>query len=277
MMKRILPICTLFLLAGFLYSCNDTFEPLEENTKYVYSIYGTLDVHADTQWVRVMPIGDRLFNDNPVHDGTIVTLTHLPSGNVTQLKDSMFVFAGPSYVWNYYTTEPLIPGNPYELKATATDGRFSYTRVVTAEELPLPRIDFDRSTDRGFVEGSNSQKLVVAVVKFWVQWIDDFGNWTDEETHAYSVLNTAFINQYTNVYRFQFDTRTLLTRSMGIPFSRIRLNKVELQVGSGLTSWPSYAGLSDEESIMPDVITNITDGTGYIATVASHKIIIPHR
>src|SRR5690606_26320138 len=121
-MKRYSELLVILVLTAITaWGCNDTFEPLQENEEYVFSMYGTLDVHADTQWVRVMPIGDRLFNNNPEPSGTVVTLTRLSTGDVITMNDSLFTFGGPSYIWNYWTTEPLQPGEPYTVTATAAD------------------------------------------------------------------------------------------------------------------------------------------------------------
>ncbi len=47
----LLTACCMLVLSG----CNRSFEPFKENNTYYFSIYGYLDVSADTQWVRVSP------------------------------------------------------------------------------------------------------------------------------------------------------------------------------------------------------------------------------
>ncbi|HAC16670.1 MAG TPA: hypothetical protein DCE78_12115 [Bacteroidetes bacterium] len=275
-MKRfpelLLTVLTVILISG----CNNTFEPLQENTKYVFSMYGALDVHADTQWVRVMPIGDRLFNENPEPNGTIVTLERLSTGDVITLNDSLFAFGGPSYLWNYWTTEPLFSLEPYKLTATTPDGRTSSATVLTTAPLPDPIIEYNNTLQRGNVDGQNEGRLVVARINFYIQVIDDLGRIGDEYLESISVLDTAYRNYNTQTYRFTFESRSLLTRRVGVPASRIIINRIFVQVGSGLVDWPSYSGLLEEEIVMPDVVTNVENGTGYVATVSS-KIIQVQR
>ena len=160
----------------------------------------------------------------------------------------------------------------YRLTATAPDGRTSSATVLTTIPLPDPIIEYNNTLQRGTVDGQNEGRLVVARVNFYIQVIDDLGRIGDEYKESFSVLNTAYQNWNTNTYRFTFESRSLLTRRVGVPASRIIINRIFVQVGSGLMDWPSYSGLLEEEIVMPDVVTNIENGTGYIATVSSKTI-----
>lgn len=73
--------------------CNQTFEPLQENDKYYFSIYGYLDAATDTQWVRVGPAREGI-NQQPDPTGIKVTLEHIQSGETVIMKDSLFASQG---------------------------------------------------------------------------------------------------------------------------------------------------------------------------------------
>ena len=255
--------------------CNDTFEPLQPNDKYVYSMYGTLDVTADTQWVRVMPIGDRLFNSNPTPNETVVTLKNLETNITVTLQDSLFEFGGPAFVWNYYTTVPIQPETMYELRATTTDGRYSSATIMTPKKLTPPNVGYNLIAERGEVDGLTDENLVVAEVTYWAQFLDDMGNWTDFEKYVISVRRNASVLPIRGTFKFTFDSRTLLNRAVGVPFNRIRIDNVYVRVATANSTWPSYVNLSDEEAVMPDVVSNVDNGTGYIATVSSHFLPVP--
>lgn len=265
----------LVIVLAIVSGCDDTFEPLQENTKYVFSMYGTIDVTADTQWVRVMPIGDRLFNDSAEPNGTVVTLRNLDTGITVTLNDSLFVFGGPSYVWNYWTTTEIYPETMYEIRAVARDGRASSVVVRTPEKLQIPTVNYSMIADRGEVTGVTNNRLVVAEVIYWTQYLDDFGKWTDPEKHVLSVRSGSFVNTYNGTFRFSFESRVLLPRVVGVPFARIRIRNMYVRAGTSEFFWPSYAGLSAEEAVMPDVVSNVVDGTGYIATISSHYLPVP--
>jgi hypothetical protein len=255
--------------------CDDTFEPLQPNTKYAFSMYGTLDVTADTQWVRVMPIGERLFNNTPDPNGTVVTLKNMESNVTITLEDSLFEFGGPAYVWNYYSTTPLEQETWYELKATTPDGRSSSATVRTPKRLSSPTVGYNNTAERGEVDGFTDENLVVAEVTYWAQFIDDLGNWTPFQKYVISVLGNASVIPIRSTFRFTFESRNLLSRAVGVSFNRIRIDNVYVRVATSDTTWPSYMDLSDEEAVMPDVVSNVEFGTGYVATVSSHYLPVP--
>lgn len=276
-MKRINLLIPAFLLIGIavISGCDDTFEPLQPNNKYAFSMYGTLDVTADTQWVRVMPIGERLFNNKPDPNGTVVTLKNLESNITVTLEDSLFEFGGPAFVWNYYTTVPLEPETMYELKAVAPDGRTSSATVKTPKQLIVPEVEYNMTAERGEVEGITDENLVVAEVTYWAQFIDDMGNWTGFEKYVISVLGNASVIPVRSTFRFTFESRNLLSRAVGVSFSRIRIDNVYVRVATADTVWPSYMDITEEEAAMPDVVSNVDFGTGYIATASSHYMRVP--
>lgn len=255
--------------------CDDTFEPLQTNDKYAFSMYGTLDVTADTQWVRVMPIGDRLFNNKPEPNGTVVTLKNLETNISVTLEDSLFEFGGPAYVWNYYTTTALEPETMYELRAVAPDGRASSATVMTPKRLSIPEVEYNNTAERGEVEGITDENLVVAEVTYWAQFIDDLGNWTGFQKYVISVLGNASVIPIRSTFRFTFESRTLLSRAVGVSFSRIRIDNVYVRVATADTVWPSYMDITEEEAAMPDVVSNVEFGTGYVATASSHYMKVP--
>lgn len=114
--------------------CDHPFEPHAPNTIGPFSIFGYLDVNADTQWVRVTPIRQQLLTDPEPLDA-VVTLEHLASGRVVMLRDSVFAFPDPSvdgvgYAHNFWTTEPIEAEASYRLEAVRADGA---TTIATVE------------------------------------------------------------------------------------------------------------------------------------------------
>lgn len=81
-MRKIKSALSALLFFGsflFLTSCDPTFEPLGENDRYHFSIYGYLDASADTQWVRVGTAREAI-DDVPDPSGITVTLENIQSG-----------------------------------------------------------------------------------------------------------------------------------------------------------------------------------------------------
>lgn len=129
-------------VTALLAACDDTFEPFQD-LEYPFSIYGQLDPAADTQWIRVTSIRTRALTE-PGPIDAVVTLEHLGTGKVVELKDSVFKFAPvnlggePLYAHNFSTTEPIEPGATYRLTARRSDGATA-TAVV---KIPKPYTEF---------------------------------------------------------------------------------------------------------------------------------------
>ena len=52
-------------------ACDPSFQPLEANDEFFFSMYGFLDAGADTQWVHITPIREQvdLLSDGIRHPG----------------------------------------------------------------------------------------------------------------------------------------------------------------------------------------------------------------
>jgi hypothetical protein len=96
-------------------ACDDSFEPFAPS-EHAFSVFGYLDASADTQWIRVMPIRPLKVTSQDAL-GATVTLEHLGTGRIIELRDSLFTFS--SYdVHNFWTLEDIEPGAAYRFSAT---------------------------------------------------------------------------------------------------------------------------------------------------------------
>ena len=89
--RECLPMVVVTALAA---GCEEPFEPFQESPDGAFSMFGYLNVKADTQWVRVMPVRQNLFLQ-PEPIDAVVTLEHLGTGRVVTLRDSLFSFPDP--------------------------------------------------------------------------------------------------------------------------------------------------------------------------------------
>jgi hypothetical protein len=123
-------LCAFILVAG----CNDSFDPLQQNNKYYFSIYGTLDAAADTQWVRIGVPRENI-NETPNPSGITVILENVETGQSAVMQDSLFTSGN---LLNYWTTMPLENEQTYRIKVSQEDGKASMVTVTIPEELPTP-------------------------------------------------------------------------------------------------------------------------------------------
>jgi hypothetical protein len=121
------------VLALGLSACNQELTPLVP-TDMAFSLYGHLDVTADTQWIRVAPLRSTIFSTPDPVDAE-VTLEDLGTGNTIELVPTLFTqrsgnFDDTLYAYNFRTTELIDPGATYRFTARRSDGGAAYSQVV---------------------------------------------------------------------------------------------------------------------------------------------------
>lgn len=132
----LLTACFLVALSG----CDESFQPLRENERHSFSIYGYLDASADTQWVRVTPVREQL--EQPTSKPEMeVTLNRLQDGDTIVMNDSLLLFPDGFHVLNAWSATDIEPGQTYRLLAERPDGAVSSLTVTTPDDFPMPRLD----------------------------------------------------------------------------------------------------------------------------------------
>lgn len=266
-------IAFVVLVALQAISCERSFDPLQENDQYDFSIYGALSLYADTQWVRVMPIGETLIPTDPEPNSVEVTLTNEGTGEVVDLNDSLFVFGNDAHVLNYWTAKPLFPNEIYTIRAEAPDGRFSSVQVTIPSELSKPMAKYSEEEEWGEVKGFSETPLVQMDLKYYIQeYIPELGTYTEEFEVLFSILDEVSRTS-DGMYSVEFDARELILERIGFQ-KEYRVNKAELYVATGSEGWPDLTDLSEDEVVLPDVISNVENGTGHVAGVAQRKILL---
>lgn len=270
-------ISGIMIIFFMIYSsgCEETFEPLQENDQYAFSMYGTLDLHADTQWVRVMPVGESLIPTNPEPNGNEVTITREAAGDTFVMSDSLFRFGGNAYVWNYYTTENIQPNEVYTIRTEAPDGQQSWVNVTTPSVLPVPEVEYSEEDEIGVITGSSVEPLVTVEFRYLVQALTDMGCAPETEI-ILSHLNDVFVDQEGN-YRLSVENKSAIAGELGVYESSFIVNKREVVVISASEDWPDISELNDEEIVLPDAVSNVENGTGVVAGIARRLVEITPR
>ncbi len=111
-------------VAAVVAACDESFDPIAPS-ELAFSVFGYLDASADTQWIRVMPIRPLKVTSRDAL-GAKVTLEHLGTGRIIELRDSLFRFSpysdpdlgpGGAYVHNFWTLEDIEPWAAYRFSA----------------------------------------------------------------------------------------------------------------------------------------------------------------
>lgn len=275
-----LPIVLVAVL--ILTSCEYSFDPTLENDRYHFSIYGTLDASADTQWVRIMPLRDSLFLAPKPIDAT-VTLQHITSDKTVVLNDSLFRYGSNVYAWNFWTTEKLLQDETYRLVAERPDGQTSSAFATLPADFQVLEVNYSCG---GFfadilqdlsVRIESVERLVMVEMVYHYR----MGSQEAERTHrVYRHLQNKTElsdDRIQIVLNYQADL-SKLAGLIGLDIDglirppQLGLRRVEVIIASAGPDWPDTEGLDFEEQALPDTVTNVENGVGVLAAIVSKTL-----
>jgi hypothetical protein len=258
----------LFMLSG----CDQSFEPLGENDA-VFSMFAVLNASADTQWVRVMPVRESVFSE-PAPIDARVTLEHLETGHVIELQDSLFKYAGSDpdivadlYVHNFWTTEPLVRGGTYTVRASRSDGRSAWATVrvplsvrrvvVSIRQNPHQTHDFLR------VESDGHLALL--------QVLHGEGREVQRQSLAQSGTGAGVSQVAISRIRLVFDPAFVppLPPRPAV-CAQDRICAISMLV-SGV-EWPFKEDHTEAYVTQADALSNVEEGTGFVGAVLAHEV-----
>jgi len=245
-------------------ACDESFEPIAPSA-FAFSVFGYLDASADTQWIRVMPIRPlRVTSPDPL--GARVTLEHLESGRIIDLRDSVFRFssfseglgAEDAYVHNYWTPEAIEPGATYRfsVRRDGTDPAEAVVEVPRDYEVQAA-IGRWGGTDQLRITGVKHLPFLTVSTYYYddcgsdVRRIQDGGRSAEDETYAIAVTKQDIPSRY----------------GCGVPVPEKR----EIWIAGSETPWPAggYAPGALGES---GSTSNVTDGVGFLGGVLTKVI-----
>lgn len=272
--------CNLWQLPGmivtigilfFIMGCETHFDPMQENDRYPYSLHGFLDVHADTQWIRVMPVLDTLLTQSSEPLNVKVSLVRESTEKTVTLNDSLFNYSGLATAWNFWTTEPIRPEEEYTLWVETPDEENPRVIIRTPGAISVPLVVYTEGDEKGTVYGTGVENLVVAETKFRIYTIDGSGEASAPFWVILSHLDNAQVRANGD-YSFTVDAWPLLEAETMTPRNRIGILYREVLVASGSEDWPDLSGLDEESIILPEVGSNVVHGTGIVAGIASRRV-----
>jgi hypothetical protein len=257
------------LASALAAGCDDTFQPFHENEDAIFSMFGVLDLKADTQWVRVMPVRQNLLL-GPEPIDAVVTLEHLGSGQMVTLNDSLFRFTDPqldgvAYVHNFWTTERLQPGTSYRLTAARGDGASSTALVVMPVDLEIALL-------HDHLNGRRGSALALLQVRaervVFVEMLYAMSTLTGHPAIAIPIRD-----------HWTFSTGVPGTRGIGLSGDTLRVpgfldvRRQEIRLTAARDDWPYHPGLSDLTVVLPSTSpSNVEKGLGFVGGVATWRI-----
>lgn len=259
-------LCAALLAAA----CDESFEPLAPSD-LAFSVFGYLDASADTQWIRVMPVRPlRVAPPDTLH--ATVTLEHLGTGRIIELRDSLFRFSSASdsglggegmYVHNFWTQETIEPGATYRFVATR-EGKEPAEAVVEIPRDYEVEVEIKQSsappreTDHLRIAGVKHLPFLTAVTYFYddcgqsASAVPYGGRSADDEAHLIAI------------------TKALVTPRIacGDPV----VEKRELWVVGSAAAWPAGEGYVPGGLGVSSRAYNVTNAVGFLGGVLTRVV-----
>jgi hypothetical protein len=264
-LRRFLPRPVLATLLALVAAagCEYPFEPFQESEGAVFSMFGYLNLKADTQWVRVMPVRQNLLLE-PEPIDAVVTLQHEASGRTVTLNDSLFSFPDPqldgvAYAYNFWTTEPIEPGETYLLRAVRSDGAATTATIVMPGDLEIAFL-----TGPG-IGSEGAQLRVRAEHLLFVEVLHAMSTRDGSRSESIAIREgAAFPTDDPAVFGLTVRSDTLERDGL------LDARRMEIRLAVGPADWPFHSELPDIEVSLPGLMpSNVEGGLGYVGGVAT--------
>lgn len=280
-LKKIYFLFPLVLIALVINSCNDSFEPFQDNDRYNFSIYGFLDAAVDTQWIRVTPVRKELNFDGQIPDMTLL-LKNMKTNEVDTLTSKIIDFRQGFNTINAWSVMPIEPGGIYNVRAESPDGSYSQVTLSIPMEFPTPRfyVETVPGVDpKYFVWIEGLETLADVQSRWYIRLKTDY--WEIDRYKTFSHRNRA--NQVSSdsysVQIFPDDEIEEIIREFIIlsdPDAELEIIHHQIYVAAGGDEWDDNVSLIDDlVYVLPDGFSNIENGLGYMTGIYSK--IIPFK
>ena len=253
----------ILLAALALGGCDTDFDPIQQNDRH-FSVFGFLDAAADSQFIRISPVRDSIaLSPQPID--AVVTLEHIDSSQKTVLQDSLFDFDG-RLAYNFWTAEPIEHEAMYRLQVLRSDGAASTATVTLPPAYPDPELLLPPQmgapiSTTAAIRIRNVEYLAALQIVFTFrqpgQPADQAGTFTLSYLDRVAVLSGSLGVQF-RPYNDFFGS---------VPGCPI-VDDVQVMIAATGPEWPDFLTIDDETQALPDVITNVENGVGFIGGVS---------
>ncbi len=266
-----LPLLLVALLVG---ACEDSVNPILESDRN-FSLFGTLDMDQDTQFVRVVPIRPTLFPDpNQQIDISFVS-TDLTSGATTVWNDSLITFDDGSTGLIFYAPLRIRPGRTYRIEVATPSLELITSAETTAPTLPSAiTIQPESVVNVGGAIGRGSQVIqwdgIVDEpfqIELWYRFLAAEATAFNNVMLPYAPANTPMGNGWEIELDLRKDRLALDT------MQAVNVTEVPL-LGQGLLvtvldgAFVPPGGVFDPDVLsQPGTFSNVENGFGFVGTV----------
>lgn len=288
----------LLLSVWVLVGCDPSVDVLQPSNAYRYSVFGVLDVAADTQAFRVEALDDSVQVGAPADFEGAVVLKNLDTGSSTALRDSfMVVGTSNDRFHNFWTAHSVTADTRYRL-SVREEGRIVASATTKTPPRP-PELMRDTTfylpclppaSDGGLRPGNTFTLTARGVNRVAaVQVTYPVAVLVPEEEDPR--VRSATFNYTSMLRKVQGSTfevpvayRPALTSLNPDPppsgpacisQSEFTKQKATARVSTAGPRWPDWRSVPLNQIARPDSFTNVKNGVGFVGSIYSDTIQIP--
>lgn len=250
------------------------------------SLYGTLNVAADPQAIRVEPLGDRVQLGAPPEIDVTVTLENLDTGTQVTLQDSLSEVGGAYSVHNFWTDHPIQPSTSYRVAVKQGGETVTSATTITPANAPalIQTSEFylpcDSENNTFIVLARNIDRLAAAHVIYPITY-DLSGQSPIQTLNQYDHSDT--IDESGDRFEIYVNYRPALEElnpepGPGQPCIRKEYfthSYVLMAVTAGGPNWPEWRDLPFDQIARPDSLSNVQGGHGFVGGIYSDTLKVP--
>lgn len=279
--------------------CDPSVDVVNPSEQYQYSLFGVLNVAADTQVVRVEPLGDTTQIGAPRDIPATVFLENLDTGTRVQLRDSFdAVGGGIAQVHNFWTTHTIQPGTTYRVVVEEEGSPITTATTTTPAQSPTLLHNPQATDDKPFylpceLDGDNNPIERLNTFSLRVRNVEEIASVRvryavaseaveDSIVHVFDHLDEVSHEEDRRRFRVSvFYGSDLLALSQTpnacVGRSDLAWPYASVVVGAGGADWPEWQGASLDELARPDTFSNVEGGHGFVGGVYTDTIRVPVR
>ena len=275
MRKVVLPL----LIVGIFAACEDTVSPIIESSRQ-YTLFGTLDMARDSQFVRVIPIRENLAETGDALD-VIVRSTEATTQQVLEWKDSVHTFSDGRIGHIFFAPFRIRPSETYRIEILPTDNEIVTSAETTVPDQPEVEV-LDATLERVLTTQLNVRQRILwsginaapFEIEQWYRFLS-LADFTFRDYRlSYAPLNQALEGE-SNVWEINKDLvqdRDTLSTKLDLN-SFYRLAGVALRITVLDDNFVPPSGEFDREVLaQPGTLSNVENGFGLLGSVGRFSV-----
>ena len=255
------------LAAVLVVGCSTDFVSQVDGPE-AFTVWGYVDVSADTQWVRVTPVRSSLDpDDGPLR--AVVTLEDVASGERWTLRDSVFTFASGYRAHNLWAAVPIEFDRTYRLRVEGADGGITTADATTPTQAPTVTIRVGEYNYPATITVRGARQVVDLQLLYTVR--------------RGGAVETATFSHYREVEPVPGGGFRALVYylddvgALGAVSREFEVVETRVLAASAGPGWPDLRGLSPGALALPVPTESVEGGLGFFGGVATVTIPFVHN